>query len=123
MSGVEVRVGAGEGAFFRAGELARWPASRRARNGYGRYGGKISPRTLASLLCDLYPTPNQGRNAFCNLLAEYHLIYIPHVKHIDDPAKVRASTFPPGVMGVDNQIVLHVNALFLLQFLKFHSVQ
>lgn len=45
------------------------------------------------------------------------------MQHVDDPAEIRTTAFPLSVVGIDNQVVLAVDAFVSPQFVKLHAVE
>ena len=69
------------------------------------------------------PFFHQFRQTGEDFVSEKHLVDVAHVKHVNDPTEVRFTLFPPGVVSIDYQVVLHIDVLMLSLFFQFHAVQ
>jgi len=57
------------------------------------------------------------------LSAKKHFVNIAHVEHIDDTAKIRLATIPPRIMGINHEVMLHVDFFMLPQLFQLHPVK
>lgn len=69
------------------------------------------------------PFPGYLRQPLDNFSAKQDFIHVAHVQHINDSAEVGLPTFPPGIVRVDDEIMLHVDPFVLSQLFKFHAIQ